>query len=394
MGILRFLLAFAVFNAHAGLPIGFGIVAGSTAVHCFFVISGFYMAMVLREKYVLGSTGYFDFVSSRFLRLVPSYLVVVGVTIALAICAAATGLRSLPPLDATQHLVRSGAGFSVHLLNAMSQITLLGQDFYYFLKWSPASGLGFTPSFLGAGGVHNLLVVPPAWSLSVEIYFYLLAPWLVRARVPVILALITASFACRGILAWSLGWQGDPWSYRFFPSELAFFLTGALAYRINAHIGMRKFPWTLFLLLLGSALGLAETLAMWEPGMPLQRWIRVPLFAFLAAGTPQLFAFTKDWRFDRAIGELSYPLYVSHFLVIWVVGLGVADASSIAGRTTVISCAILTALALRTGIDVPVDRYRQVRLSKRTDSARGREKFESLAPSGLVANDLQVLAGK
>ncbi|HYL19581.1 MAG TPA: acyltransferase family protein, partial [Burkholderiales bacterium] len=81
MGILRFMLAFAVFNGHANLPLGFSVVAGSTAVHCFFVISGFYMAMVLNEKYVPSGASYLDFISSRLFRLAPAYLTVVVLTI-------------------------------------------------------------------------------------------------------------------------------------------------------------------------------------------------------------------------------------------------------------------------------------------------------------------------
>ena len=92
MGILRFLLAFAVFNGHANLPLGFSIVAGSTAVHCFFVISGFYMAMVLNEKYIPAGASYADFISSRMLRLAPAYLMVVVLTIFVALWMARTSV--------------------------------------------------------------------------------------------------------------------------------------------------------------------------------------------------------------------------------------------------------------------------------------------------------------
>jgi peptidoglycan/LPS O-acetylase OafA/YrhL len=255
--------------------------------------------------------------------------------------------------------------------------------------------LSFTPDFReGANGLYNLLIVPPAWSLSVEIYFYLLAPWIVRLRTPAIFALIAASLLCRAILAWQLGWQGDPWSYRFSPSELAFFLTGVLAYRANVHDRLSIFPWTLTLLVLGGSLGLAETLGLWQPDMPLLRWARVPLFAFLAAGTPMLFSLTKDWRFDRQIGELSYPLYVSHFLVIWVVGFVFADLATAAARLTLAVCAILAALALRKWVDVPVDRFRQARLRKRAGAVAADVGFANQGQSSPHGTGLPVSAGK
>ena len=395
MGTLRFLLAFAVFNAHAVLPLGFSIVAGSTAVHCFFVISGFYMAMVLSEKYLPSGATYYDFVSSRLLRLAPSYLTVLAVTTVVAAFAAAAGLHPLPPFQSLQHLNESNAGALFHVLNALSQVSMLGQDVYSFLDWTPAAGFAFTPVHgEGNAGLNNLLIVPPAWSLSVEIYFYLLAPWLVRMRLPTIFTLIAASFLCRAMLAWQQGWIGDPWSYRFFPSELAFFLTGVLAYRLNAHASRRIVPCLATLLLLGGLLGLAETLGVWDLNMPVQRWARVPLFALLAAGIPVLFSLTRDWRLDRQIGELSYPLYVSHFLVIWIAGYVFADLSTTTARMALVASAVLVALALRRWVDLPVDRYRQKRLKHVEQPLAARDTLQTHASTTLSGIDVPASAGK
>jgi peptidoglycan/LPS O-acetylase OafA/YrhL len=366
MGLLRLLLAFAVFNAHAGLPIGFSIVAGSTAVHCFFVISGFYMAMVLGEKYSLSQATYYEFVTNRLLRLMPSYLLILALTFWVAVAISAFRYTALPPLIATQQLAESDSGMFALILHTLSQITLLGQDLYHFVSGSPETGFGFTADFQNdPAGLHTLLFVPPAWSLSIEIYFYLLAPWLVRQRMSLILGLIAASFLCRVLLASLLGWQGDPWSYRLFPSELAFFLSGVVAYRAKLRAPTLEYTRILSLLALGAALGLADTLGSWQPDMPLHRWLRVPLFAALTAGIPALFALTRNWRLDRQIGELSYPLYVSHFLVIWIAGWIFADLSSPGARVAVIALALLTAFALQKGVDEPVDRFRQARLKKR-----------------------------
>ncbi|MFN0040739.1 MAG: acyltransferase family protein [Burkholderiales bacterium] len=388
MGILRFLLAFAVFNAHAGLPIGFSIVSGATAVHCFFVISGFYMAMVLSEKYSRSQATYFEFVSNRLLRLLPSYLLMLVLTFCLGIALSGLGKTVLPPLDSAQQLAGLGAGIIPLILHAFSQMTLLGQDLYHFFHWSPEAGFGFTPDFQNdPASLHRLLFVPPAWSLSVEIYFYLLAPWLVRLRTSAIVGIIAASFIFRIVLAWQWGWQGDPWSYRFFPSELAFFLAGVLAYRADFPSRARVLPWMFALLALGGALGLADTMESWQPGMPIHRWLRIPMFALLAAGIPALFAATRNWRVDRQIGELSYPLYVSHFLVIWVAGLAFSDVTSGIARVMVVACAILAAIALYKCIDTPIDRFRQARLKKRSPSA-----LKSL--EGMPASELSAASGR
>jgi peptidoglycan/LPS O-acetylase OafA/YrhL len=126
----------------------------------------------------------------------------------------------------------------------------------------------------------------------------------------------------------------------------------------------------------------------------MQRWARVPLFALLVAGTPILFSMTKDWHLDRRIGELSYPLYVSHFLVIWVVAYFFADQSAYLARATVIAGVILAALALRLWVDVPVDRFRQARLEKRAAGVPGKPEGCIEDEAGLRGAALPASAGK
>jgi peptidoglycan/LPS O-acetylase OafA/YrhL len=55
MGSLRFFLAFSVAFGHFGPPLGFP--TSDIAVQNFYVISGFYMALVLNEKSVPALTG-------------------------------------------------------------------------------------------------------------------------------------------------------------------------------------------------------------------------------------------------------------------------------------------------------------------------------------------------
>ena len=48
---------------------------GFDAVKIFFVISGFYMALILNEKYLLKTDSYKLFITNRILRLYPLYLI-------------------------------------------------------------------------------------------------------------------------------------------------------------------------------------------------------------------------------------------------------------------------------------------------------------------------------
>jgi peptidoglycan/LPS O-acetylase OafA/YrhL len=68
MGVLRFLPALSVAWTHAGLP---KRLSGDLCVTVFFVISGFYMAMVLSENPACGKIS--AFYQQRLLRLFPTY---------------------------------------------------------------------------------------------------------------------------------------------------------------------------------------------------------------------------------------------------------------------------------------------------------------------------------
>jgi len=47
MGFLRFFLALAVFTSHGGKLLDFSAINGKIAVESFFIVSGFYMSMVI-----------------------------------------------------------------------------------------------------------------------------------------------------------------------------------------------------------------------------------------------------------------------------------------------------------------------------------------------------------
>src|SRR5690349_4745024 len=70
MGLVRVALALAVVLSHLP-PATFHFISGGLAVQGFFIISGFYMALVLSGKYA--SAGIFY--SNRLLRLMPGYFV-------------------------------------------------------------------------------------------------------------------------------------------------------------------------------------------------------------------------------------------------------------------------------------------------------------------------------
>lgn len=73
MGTIRLLLAISVVIAHTSSIFGFNLVGDLLAVELFYVISGFYMALILNEKYVSPKNVYKLFITNRLLKLYPAY---------------------------------------------------------------------------------------------------------------------------------------------------------------------------------------------------------------------------------------------------------------------------------------------------------------------------------
>jgi peptidoglycan/LPS O-acetylase OafA/YrhL len=310
MGVLRVFLACIVFVAHLplGVPgapaIDFFTIGATEAVELFFLVSGFYMALVLHERYV-GPGSYRLFLTNRALRLYPQYWAVAAFAAVLWI-AFGTRIPQLGPPSAFDILSPAGA-----TLITLANAAILGQDVVMFAGVTPTGTLELTATpFAYFVQPWYFLLVPQAWTLSIEFMFYAVAPLLVRRRLRVLLTVLCASLAVRVLLIAIPETRRDPWTYRFFPAELSLFIVGVLGYRmlpwLTGRPMVRRVAISLFLLALLSF----GTL----PGPALlTRW---PLYALAGVAVPSLFVLSRDWRLDRAIGELSYPIYISHLLVL------------------------------------------------------------------------------
>jgi peptidoglycan/LPS O-acetylase OafA/YrhL len=337
MGSLRLFLALSVAFGHFGMPLGFP--TSDIAVQSFYVISGFYMALVLNEKYGPGT--YWLFISNRLLRLWPTYIVVLVLSFAVA-----DNWRPIASLDP----------FSFAYFIA-SQILIVGQDLYFFLFVHNGT-LAFTIHPVAVPGLlYTFAPIPQAWTLGLEIYFYLLAPLFVRRGPIVIAALIAASLALRMALQWSFGFSGEPWSYRFFPSEIALFLTGSLGYYAYASRNDAQRTQVKRLLSIAAVL-LFACLAInrWDG---IARLASLSLLAAVVVGVPQLFELTRDIAWDKYLGELSYPLYICHFLFGWIL-----LPETVPGVYLAVFLSLATSVLLYHLVDRPVDRWRQSRFAK------------------------------
>jgi peptidoglycan/LPS O-acetylase OafA/YrhL len=137
MGTIRLLLALSVVIAHAVPLFGLTLVGGKLAVQSFFVISGFYMSLILSEKYPSGVAGTWLFYGNRFLRIYPLYWIALLLSVAAFACVWAISsvapnfADSFAKLDIIRQAVPK---FSLDqiIFWLISNVSLLGMDLRLF----------------------------------------------------------------------------------------------------------------------------------------------------------------------------------------------------------------------------------------------------------------------
>lgn len=359
MGILRLILALSVLVAHANSSIfGLTFVGPQIAVEAFFIISGFYMSLILNEKYINQNGSYKLFISNRLLRLFPIYWFVLALTILSSLV--------LYLMSNGEHVTKINLflqywdvmSFKTLLFLIFTNFFLFFQDVVMFLGLNINTGnMFFTSNFaLTDPQLYSFLFIPQAWTIGIELMFYLVAPLILRKSFKVVTPLIIASAAIR-IYLFRHGLDFDPWSYRFFPAELLFFLLGNVSYIIFKKIrtlGLKK-----SYLNLATGYMLAFTLLYDLLSFPGKEYA---YFLSFVIALPLAFQLTKRWKRDQYIGELSYPVYISHLFVFGLAGAiklpMLGQSGLILGLATVIFSVILNeAIAKR------VEKIRQKRVA-------------------------------
>jgi peptidoglycan/LPS O-acetylase OafA/YrhL len=301
IGLIRLLLAESVVMSHGWTFFGYRLFNSTMAVEMFFIVSGFYMAMILKNKY----NDYWLFIKNRLLRLYPIYIAIIILTVAISILtffAAGNWFKLYPYLN-TPHALSPAS----YLFLIFANLTMLFQDVIMFTGLDKVGNLIFVAN-LGYSSIppQNLLLIPPAWTLGLEWTFYVLAPFIVK-RTRTLIALIAASLIIK-ILLMKAGLIGDLWDHRFFPAELYLFCCGVLAYDLyNKYKNRINFK-------------MARIITLAFIGFIfIYFFLPLPAMIFYAAFIlclPFIFFYSRNMKFDRKVGELSYPVYLSHWLVI------------------------------------------------------------------------------
>jgi peptidoglycan/LPS O-acetylase OafA/YrhL len=313
LGLLRILLAICVLSSHSGRPLAhLRWLDAELAVELFFVISGFYMQLILSTKYTkarLGKTWVSQFYKARYFRLLPTYLMW-----SLIVAVAGLVLPTSAPYPIWRYvweLPNTAGNFLFKIFLCVTNTTIFFQDVTMFLAVHNGQ-VYWSGNFRNSDVLlYRGLTVPPAWSLGVELSFYLVAPYLLKLRTRWLLIGSCVCLAAKVITIKALH-LGDPWSHRLFPFELGYFLLGALAFRyrrlLEGIVPRQIAKYCVYPLVIIFA-------AVRAP-VPLPT-LTYPIA--LACILPFLFRMTSGLKADRLIGELSYPFYIFHYFLI---GLG------------------------------------------------------------------------
>lgn len=314
MGFLRLVLATLVLLSHAGVRVA-GYNPGVFAVVVFYLISGYVMAGLIRRHY--GSPGRIGgFYADRALRIFPQYLFYMVAALAWQV---ATGTSTL-------FLTRSPTA-----LDLLNNLTVIPLNFFMF------------------NGADAYTLVPPAWSLGAELQFYLLAPVLLLW--PRIGAVLAAASLVVQLLAMHAVLNTDWYGYRLLAGVLGFFAAGMLMFHLRpkalaaAAVIAPVAGLALYLYLHARHLNVisynTEVLAGWVIGVPLVAWL----------------GRRRSGKLDHLAGDVSYGMFLNHFLVIWLLFAGSVQGT--AQLAVLTACSFLLSWATQRLIEQPVLAWRR-----------------------------------
>lgn len=297
-GILRFILAMMVMLQHFSVDVApeyirtavFPYSPGNVAVLCFFILSGFIISDAYHHNYQGRPVDYFK---NRFLRIVPAYWAALLVSV-LVHAWILQHYNQLTSLD--RHSIE-WEHFQIHNL---------WKNFLYIIP----------PVTVNVTDVEYPFI-PYAWALQTEMMFYLTV-FIVGMSYPILNRFIKAPMgfwlamaAYAGIAAACLYESG------YLPKQLQygsyFAFGGALFYAVK---GYRM----AFAVLIPAFLQIIWHFSHYDSGtfsmIPPSRAGQFAQLLIIMAATVYLARLhVRRHRGDKWFGDLSYPLYLNHYLI-------------------------------------------------------------------------------
>jgi peptidoglycan/LPS O-acetylase OafA/YrhL len=271
------------------MPFNIGVVS----VICFYFISGYLMKKSYARFMTYSHRPAFDFYIDRAIKLFPQYAIVVCISFA-----------------------------SIGCFGKSAEVVFMNQDITIgkvLLNFSllPANYV-FPPLAFDALNPHP--VIPPAWSLATEFHFYLMLPfifWLKRKSWLLLLS-VTLGIQFSSFFFADGAFNSDNFGYRYIFGVLTVFLYGfAFAGKSDSFFHwISLLLWMMFTVFL---FFIAPAFGAWNhpfvPEVLLGGFIALPLgYYFTKTKTPSGYQ-----QIDNLLGDLAYPMFISHFLSFYLV---------------------------------------------------------------------------
>ncbi|MEZ5556088.1 acyltransferase family protein [Haliea sp.] len=340
-GIYRTVLALLVVLQHLGeVP-----VVGKYAVFGFYILSGYLMTAIMHHNYGFSSQGIFRYAVNRGLRIYPVYWVA---------CLFTLGLM---------------------FLFGVSTIT----DFHSAMRYPSTFNEIVKNAFILFPDLSSARLSPPAWALTVELFFYALIGFGLSRS----MNLVIVWFFCSVLYHVTASSPFFPWSDTYFSFAAASlpFSTGALIFfqrhRFRAFVIRNQVSILATLSLCFILNSFFVNFLVWK-NIGFYLSFVICSFLVLALSFVDLQGSAKV--IDKWVGDLSYPIYLMHFQVgflciafFQLIGFS-ADLSSPVPFLIAVIVTLAVSQVVVVALQSPIDRVRDlVRTAGRSTDDSPRE---------------------
>ena len=307
LGLLRTTLALMVMIYHlinGELPLG------TYAVFGFYIISGYLMTLIMHESYGYTKLGRYSFFANRFLRLYPQYWAAALVSIVLIYFLGSELVKDYHPALAVPKSIENIINNFGILFIPLSIESIFNSITMIIPAWHP--------------GDISPRLVPPAWALTVEMFFYILICFGISKTIGRVKLWIFISI-CYVMATFILG---DTWVNRYFSFAAASlpFSIGALIYFLSKDEYIyniyRRTNITSTILFVSLFLNCFVWMGLSKYKMG--AYVEIGFYLNIIICALLVYSLSKSDRIisinkktDKIIGDFSYPIYLLH----WQTGL-------------------------------------------------------------------------
>ncbi len=281
-GLLRLFLSILVLISHLNIYF-WNLNEGVFAVVIFYILAGHVVTFLFIEIFEKNTK---EFYKDRFLRIFPTYWIVAIIYIVFL-------------------LITEYGNPVFNFENLVLNLSLIPLNYYMYIYDKIVILTDTNPPWY---------LIPPAWSLGAEFQFYLLVPLLLRypklTGIIFIFSLVIYSCANLNLI------NSDYFGYRLLPGVIFIFLIGIYLQKLLHKTILPFEKVLLFFTYIYSVLWFIIIVLHFDIyGV----YTRETLLGIIL-GVPLVFFMLKfkKFPFKKLLGDLSYIVYLMHFLIIWL----------------------------------------------------------------------------